>query len=236
MKNEDLQLGAKATNNNRQHFEGAVAILGEEANVVDIRSKIGIPAGGFSDDEQLRVWLHPDPWVMDIYAVAERHSQVSHAVKFLLAKLRLTENYSAATKYYLLRNEIGHIPGNFSISVIPGSKRLVQNEDGQLMTGEVRLAAKLKSKIHDAIGNKLKRVRKNAERDLKSIKIQKEDDKTKEEYDFATEKKVPLKTTSAILAGKLGENADVPLERLGEADRKSGAKLRKAKERAKKRH
>ncbi len=108
---------------------------------------------------------------MEMRDIAHRHIELGCAARVMLEKLHLTENYYATARYFLLSNRVGHIPGNFSVSVTPGSRRLTMTEDAPLMTEENKLLGKLKKEIHKVMGSKNRRTRKNAKESAKELDL-----------------------------------------------------------------
>ena len=169
MKNEDLQLAEKTTNNNRDRFVEALAYHKGKTIAQQLRSGIGIPLEGFETPKEANAWLRP--LGIEMRDISRRHMELGCAARVMLEKLHLTENYYATARYFLLSNRIGHIPGNFSVSIIHGSRRLTMTEDAPLMTEENKLLGKLKKEIHKVMGNKNRRTRKNAKKSAKELDL-----------------------------------------------------------------
>ncbi|MEK7632370.1 MAG: hypothetical protein AAB473_01105 [Patescibacteria group bacterium] len=169
MKNKDLELAEKATEINRQRFVERLAYCNGDAIAQKLRTSIGIPAEGFETAPAAAVWLRPDG--IPMADVARRHMELKCAIRVMLEKLKLAENYHDAVRYFLVLNKIRHIPGNFSVTITAGSKRIEHAEDMPLATGEKRLRDKLVKDIHEAMGHKSPRSRPNAEENAKVLKL-----------------------------------------------------------------
>lgn len=169
MKNEDLKLAEKATELNRERFIEQLAYHNGDAIARKLRVSIGIPPEGFETAQEAGRWLRPSD--MPTADVARRHLELSCATRVMLEKLCLSQNFYSAMRYFLVLNTIRHIPGNFSVTITAGSKRLVLTEDAPLATGEKRLLDKLKKEIHKTMGNKNRRGRKNAKHDAEALRL-----------------------------------------------------------------
>ncbi len=186
MKDEDLDLSAKAIELNRQQFVGTICHFEGEKIAQWLRvKKLGIPQEGFVDQHAENRWLNPVD--QNVEEVMRRHHLVGRAIKVLLGIFKLTDNYSGAVRHFLLQNKVGHIPGNFSIEYTPDNGKIKTEYHDLPKTGEKTLENKLRVEVFKHLKPKTvaRRTRKTAERDSRVTSLTKTKKKgTQVERDF----------------------------------------------------